>query len=55
MLTGQDGEDGLLAGLYLLVEYIVGLIELGQSGGAIDHGDGINMVELVLTIVDDGT
>ena len=51
MQTGQDGEDRFLTLFNLLVEHIVGLIELGESRCAVDDGDGIDIVELVFTIV----
>ena len=53
MQTGQDGEDGLMALVDLLVEHVVGLIELGEARGTVDDGDGIDMVELVFAVVDD--
>ena len=38
-----------------LVEYIVGLIELGKTWCTIDNGNGIDVVELLLAVIDDGT
>ena len=52
MQTGQDGENRFLALQHLLVEHLVGLIELRQSWCTIDDGDGIDVVELVFAVVD---
>ena len=53
MEAGQDGEDRFFAFADLLIEHIVGLIELGEARGAVDDGNGINLIELVLAVVDD--
>ena len=50
--TGKDGEHRLLALQYLLVQHIVGLVELYQTGGAEDDHDGVDVVETLLTVVD---
>ena len=52
MQARQDGEDGFLALEYLLVQRVVGLVELGQSRGAIDDGNGIDVVKLLFAVVD---
>ena len=52
MQTWQDGEDGLLALQHLLVQHLVGLVELCQSGCTIDDGNGIDILETLLAIVD---
>ena len=55
MQTGQDGEDRLFALLDFLVEHIVGLVQMGEARGAVDYGDGIDMIKLVFAIINHGT
>ena len=50
--TRQDGEDGLLAFQYLLVQHVIGLIQLHQTWCAENHHDGIDVVETLFTVVD---
>ena len=47
----QHGEDRLLAFQRLLVEHIVGLVELRQSWCAVDHGDGVDIFEFMFAVV----
>ena len=54
MQAGKDGEDRFFTGLYLLVQYLVGLIERRQSGRSVDDGNGIDIVHLLFAKVDDG-
>ena len=54
MQTGQHGEDRLLALVNLLIQHIVSLVELGETRSAVDYGDGIDIIKLVLAIVDNG-
>ena len=53
--TGEDGENRFLAFMDFLVEHIVGLIKLHQAGGAENHHNGIDILELVLAIVNGDT
>ena len=55
MQAGQDGEDRLFALADLLIQYIVGLVELCETRGAIDNGNGIDIVKPILAVVDDCT
>ena len=55
VLTRKNGEDWLLALLHLLVEHIVSLVKLRQSGGTIDNSNSIDILELLFTIVDSDT
>ena len=52
MQTRQDGENRFLARQHLLMEHLVGLVELRQSRGAVDDGDGIDILKLLFTVVD---
>lgn len=52
--AGQDGEDGFAAATDAAVEHIIGLVELGEAWCAVDDGDGIDIVETVFAVVDDG-
>ena len=50
-MRGQDGEDGLAAGLHGLVQHVVHLVHRHQSGRAEDGHHGINVVQLVFAII----
>ena len=50
--AGQYGEDWLLALQYLLVQHVVGFVELHQSRCTEDDHDGIDVLELLLAVVD---
>ena len=49
--TGQNGEDGLAALANFLVQHVVCLVELGQSRRAVDDGNGIDVRQLLLAVV----
>ena len=51
MQTGQDGEDRFLARQHLLVQHLVGFVQLRQSWCTIDDGNGIDVLELLFAIV----
>ena len=49
--TWQHREYRLLALAYLLIQHVVGLVELRQSRRSVDNGYGVDVVELVLAVV----
>ena len=53
--AGQDGEYRFLTLQYLLVQHRVSIIQTHQTGRPEDDHDGIDVVEVLLTIVDGDT
>ena len=52
MQAGQDREYRFFALLDFLVQHLVGFVKRGQTRGAIDDGNGIDIVETLFAIVD---